>query len=300
VEQVGDQLQIVGKLPGFAASDGACDLIRQYESARKSRRIGKQRTGKDSPHIQFANADNDEKLIAFVRSFGPVVASSAEILPLSTYNKRSGRPEAGQDEDPPLIVASQDMQELRSERFIYRAALALVLELVAPLRFDFLKAQVLIGDIAEKIVAWPWQWERERSQRHGEPIWKVTPESLRRIRELSSFGPDMSLPKTVDAGIVVCELLNVFRAAVFPNHLEMHSGIRWGIRPLLYSILRREFLYPHEVGICANSQCRDFFEIERSGQKFCCSECSLKQRQREYWSRRGKTLRKERLKAKTK
>jgi hypothetical protein len=55
---------------------------------------------------------------------------------------------------------------------------------------------------------------------------------------------------------------------VFPNRLEMHGSIKYGIRPLLYSILRRQFLAPRDFAACANTQCRDFFNLERAGQRF--------------------------------
>lgn len=88
----------------------------------------------------------------------------------------------------------------------------------------------------------------------------------------------------------------MFRPTIYPNLSEMHSSIRYGIRPLLYSLLRREFLYPRDVAICANSQCKEFFEIERAGQRFCSADCSLHQRQRDYWQDRGKKLREKRSK----
>jgi hypothetical protein len=50
-------------------------LIRQYEHARKAR-VFEQSGSKNSPHIRFANSKSDEKLIAFIRDFGPVVAAS--------------------------------------------------------------------------------------------------------------------------------------------------------------------------------------------------------------------------------
>ena len=166
--------------------------------------------------------------------------------------------------------------------------------------FNYLAAQRLIGEIASHIREWPRQWKRERSQRVEEPLWGLTAASLERIRQLSSSRPDMLLPPTIDARIVMCELLNVFRATAFPNPLEMHSSIKHGIRPLLYSILRREFLHLHDVDVCANTQCREFFEVERAGQQFCTPECSLRQRQREYWRKHGKKLRENRLKNKKK
>ena len=51
----------------------------------------------------------------------------------------------------------------------------------------------------------------------------------------------------------------------------MHSSIKYGIRPLLYSILRRQFINPRGFAFCANTECRNFFNIERAGQQFCSS-----------------------------
>jgi len=100
---------------------------------------------------------------------------------------------------------------------------------------------------------WPRQWRRERSQRMSEPIWKLSNESLRRIEQIASSRSNRLL-SPVDGRIVICQLLNSFRGIVFPNPLEMHSGIKYGIRPLLYSILRREFFAPRNFAACANTR----------------------------------------------
>lgn len=298
VKRVGKDLHITGLFPRYEVRDHPSDLIRQHEIARQNRRS--QRTGKDSPHILFANANSDEKLIEFVGRFGPVVARSADVMPESTLHliNLPGKP-LPPGPDRPLLTAKQDMQELRNERLIYSSAFALIMEL-ARSEFNYLSAQRLIGEIASHIRDWPRQWKRERLQSRREPFWRLTADSLQRIQQLSSSRPDTFLPPILDARIVMCELLNVFRATAFPNPLEMHSSIKHGIRPLLYSILRREFLHPHDVGVCANTQCREFFEVERADQQFCTPECSLRQRQREYWRKTGKKRRKKRLKLKTK
>lgn len=178
---------------------------------------------------------------------------------------------------------------------IYRAALSLIQELSRKTS-DYFAARELIVQIAKNIQSWPKQWRREKSERKSEPIWKLTRASLRRIEQLSLSNPDAILPKNLDGRIVICELLNVFQARAFPNPLEMHASIRYGVRPLLYSILRREFIHPAETAVCANTNCRDFFQVERSGQQFCSPDCSRHQRQRDYFQRRGKRLRRKRLK----
>lgn len=143
--------------------------------------------------------------------------------------------------------------------------------------------------------AWRWPEGRElpkfrdRALRGTQPRWRLSNESLERIEALSS-----QLPDSLAGRIVICELLNSFPSVVYPNRSEMHSSIKFGIRPLLYSLLRRQFIYPRCFSICANTECRNFFNIERSEQKFCSSECSLHHRQRVYWQERGKKLRQKR------
>jgi hypothetical protein len=387
VECVSDNLQITGLIPSYEAQNSPCDLIRQYERSPKQVAIGQQTTGAESPEVSFANADTDEKLIAFVRRFGPVVAKSV-IDTRSVPDKELGEPRL-----PGRLIAHQDMEELRNEQAVYRAALSVVMHLdekthnyisVQQLKdaigvklteeskqpkfdralarqlwkiiaesigqqlgqpshdrlsvrqlmnviaanikeqldkpnydyasaqrlmkviaasikkhfdqpiYDYLSAQKLMKTIAINIKDWPPQWEREKSLRQREPGWKLRTESLERIQSLSSLPPDPILWDQVSGRIVICELLNAFRSTVFPNPLEMHSSIKFGIRPLLYSLLRRQFIQPRSFAICANTQCRNFFNIGRAGQQFCSPECSIHHRQRLYWEKRGKKLRKKR------
>jgi hypothetical protein len=285
VEHVGSDLHIRGLFPRYQAEAPPSDLIRQFAKAPKSLSAGQERTGKESPDMRFANADSDEMLIAFVRRFGPVVAKCVR------YNPDT---ESGEPQSPAVLIAHQDMQELRNEGLIYRAALSLI-GLLKESYFDYELARPLIRQISIGIGDWPRQWKREHSQRRSEPIWKLGAKSLGRIKEIASGNPDRPFSPNALCQIVICELLNSFRGMVFPNPLEMHGGIKYGIRPLLYSILRRQFFSPREFTTCANTQCRDFFNLERAGQQFCSSECSLRQRQRVYWKKRGKKLRKKRL-----
>ena len=287
VERTASDLVITGLVPRYDVQDSPSDLIRQFEKTPRQILTGQEGAGTQSPEIAFGNADTDEKLIAFVRRFGPVVAQSVEDTRLIADK------ELGEPRWPGRLIAHQDMQELRNERAIYRAALDLVMQMGEP-EFDFDLAQQAIKIIAAGIADWPRQWDREKSQRKMVPMWKLSSESLKRIKELSSARPDPILPPVVDGRIVICELLNSFPSIVFPNPLEMHSSIKYGIRPLLYSILRRQFIYPRSFTACANTQCRNFFNIERAGQQFCCPECSLHHRQRVYWEQRGKKLRKRR------
>jgi hypothetical protein len=194
---------------------------------------------------------------------------------------------------PHRLIAHQDMQELRNERAVYHAALAVVMQLGRP-KYDYDSAQQHIKTIADNVREWPSQWERERTQRQTEPRWKLREESLKRIEGLPSLPPDLFLPDSLGGNIVICELVNSFPATAFPNPAELHGSIRFGIRPLLYAILRRHLFKPMGFFACLNEHCRPFFSIERSGQRFCSPECSIRHRQRVYWREKGKKLRKDR------
>ena len=233
-----------------------------------------------------------------MRDFGPVVSKDWKLLPFvpPTGPWRGDDPSV-QD----LMRVRQDLQELRSEQRIYKAALGLVKELAKKeIEFDMDSAKERMGEITRGIRDWPRQWNREKKARGYNPLWRVRSGSIRRIAGLAKSGRDLLLPPQLDARIVICELVNVFASLAFPNPAEMHSYIRFGIRPLLYSVIRREFLQPRDLGICANTQCRDFFEVERAGQRYCDDECSRSQRQRDYWKNRGKKVRKKRLAARSK
>jgi hypothetical protein len=161
--------------------------------------------------------------------------------------------------------------------------------------YDYSSAQKLMSTIATNIQGWPSQWEREKSLRGDEPRWKLSSDLLKLIEAPNEPRSDLFIPDFVAARRVICGLLNSFPSTVFPNPIEMHSSIRFGIRPLLYSILRRQFINPRGFAFCANTECRNFFNVERAGQQFCSSECSLRHRQRIYWQDQGKKLREKRV-----
>jgi hypothetical protein len=294
VELVDSELRVTGLFPTLQLEDPPTDFLGQSLKARKGRAGGQKGIGKESPEVCFANADSDEKLIDFVRRFGPVVAKRA-ITGEPFFEEIHGKKLSIR-----TLTAYQDMQELRNERAIYNAAWSLVM-----LQGEGQKAyeskrelgRELIREIAARVKNWPLQWEREREGRKWEPYWKLKADSLERIVGVSMLNyPDPFLPSVVDGRIVICELLKCFEGFVFPSFLEMHSEITFGIRPLLYAALRRQFATPRDVARCTNTLCRSLFHLERAGQQFCCAECSRQQRQRTYWDRRGKKLRRKRQK----
>lgn len=313
----GDELEVSGTLVMLEEEGRAApDFLREYRQAI-SRYGGQKRQGKISPHIQFANAETDEELIKFVRRFGPVVVSSSrtEERPTPHVIDVPGVEHFEYSSNRTVLVAHQVLEELRRERRAYRVALSLVSELQREKYADTHRIAENVSEILQNISKWPDQWERERQLRASgqgylsQPAWLFRQDNLEHLEQYEYWA---SREKTDDplrealaidpiaAGhYSICELVNAFSSSVYPWGNTPIEAPNWdltgGIRPVLYYILRREYLLKaRSIGICRNTDCRHLFEIERFGQEFCSDECSRLQRQRDYWKKRGKKLRKRR------
>ena len=163
---------------------------------------------------------------------------------------------------------------------------------------------------------WPSQWKRERKLRSSgqgclpEPPWFFDEENVRRIETFEFYATQEPSKEPLSISVlsanpvtcghyVICELVNAFRPVVYvwgdtPVEAPEHD-LTGGIRPVLYHILRQEYLHAAGVGVCRNMQCLEVFDIERAGQEFCSELCSRRQRQREYWQERGKKVRQRRI-----
>lgn len=271
------------------------DLIEEYLKAPKD--WSKKHTGKHPPHVQFANADTDQKLMAFVKQFGPVVVKAIRVEDVEIGER----------------VVEQDIQELRNERNVYRAAMVLTSELGSDHERNAGVILDSIAKIADGLRKWPLQLARERRMRHGQapPAWHFDQELLRYTEELatnSQIGSESrwewvdvfsSSIGALNAGHrIICTLLNAFRTKVYRTAESTFEGpdpdLGFGVRPLLYYILRRIYLGQNSIAICANEKCCQVFEVERSDGRFCGPECSRLQRQRDYWTEKGKARRSER------
>jgi len=292
LKQEGNCVIVRGRSSFETPDESFPDLLGEYRRAPKN--WSKKHGGKDLPHLQFANADTDEKLVTFVKRFGPVVVRSVQ----------AETPGTG------IRVVEQDLEELRTERTIYKAAVTLTVDLGRDAKQT---AAVLdsISTIAHGVQTWPRQLQRERKMRREdvEPKWHFDERALRYVEELSlnarRIEPEEGLDKVsifsvsadpIDAGHrVLCALLNAFRTRIYRWGDRTVEGpdpdLRYGIRPLLYYILRRTYLGENTVAICANEKCREAFEINRAGDRFCKPDCSRHQRQREYWAASGKLRR---------
>lgn len=309
VEPAADCLIIRGHSSLWSKSSaelGSRDVFEGYLRAPQDWSSG--RTGKKSPHVLFANANSDEEVVAFVKQFGPVVARSIQ--------ERFS--DAG---ELPTIIAEQEMDELRRERIVYRSALTLLAGLAQKNSPEPVLRDCILS-ITDNVSEWPRQYKREQLMRSNDNLpagWEFDEQALRRMERIRDitlcerpthgveallFPVVSPLSNPVMAGhYVLCELVNAFKPSVHFWGDAPTEGppldLRFGIRPVLYFILRQAYVQQSVIGICANTQCRKVFEIERAGSRFCCDVCSRHQRQREYWAHRGKKRRDERNQAKS-
>lgn len=300
VTVIGSELEVIAKFPMIDKAD--YDSISQFEAFSRQFALCREEADEPSPGTAFANAQTDDELIAFVRTFGPVVANRVE-GPAQSVSQHSI---VDMDDATLYIEARQDMEELRNEQRIYRSALTLM-ECIKVASPDEEEMAEHIRTIAEKIEEWPRQWERERSEtsklHFTDPLWRLTPEALNRIKGLSVLqksprrrDPILKNTSIIDGRIVLCELLNTFRPIIFPNAYAVNQYFKYGIRPLLYSILRHHLAYPQNVSVCRNPDCYKFFNVTRAERKYCTVTCSRKHRQRIYWHESGAAHRKRRAK----
>jgi hypothetical protein len=306
VEHHGGVLRVSGQSPWGKLGEPSLDLLQEYRKAPKN--WSKKHSGKDSPHVRFANADSDEKLLVFVKQFGPVVVCDFE---------EGGPPSST---SYPTLLASQDLQELRKERIAIDAAIRLISVLASSEGSDKSLALECILAIADAVRDWPRQRDRERELRsknwNGKPDWSFDRENLDRVEECVRAAQWKPRRGKLDAASIfgnagdhilqghriLCELVNAFKPRMYRWANRTLEGpdydLRYGVRPLLYFLLRRAYLEKDSVGICANERCRELFEIEKAGQRFCDPECSRLQRQREYWASIGSKQRQKRRRTK--
>ena len=268
------------------------DMLRQY--TEYSRQWSEGRTGKRSPHIQFANASNDDELVAFVRRFGPIQADG------SLMERPNG-----------MIMARQDLPGLRRDHLMFKGAMKLVVGLgdddskevngIADGLTEMFRAALEPGPTSEIHTAPEFrscQWYGNTILRfansllvQGGPVLAPGQIHLQSIGDLHSMEA-IRVRRIGQLGLAV--LLNSFAPELVPvgnrmMELPVYDPCR--ILPVLYFMLRQDVLRKQAIAICERPECGAFFAVERAGSRFCSPECSQLQRQRDYWQRKGKEAR---------
>jgi hypothetical protein len=102
------------------------------------------------------------------------------------------------------------------------------------------------------------------------------------------------------AGKAICGFLNARNLSPLvvmhgESFVEVPPRSDRGILPQLLSMLRQDCLGQRHVSVCARPECGALFYVHRYRQRFCSEDCSRRQRQREYYVRKGKQVRRQRL-----
>lgn len=296
----GNRLSISGKVP-FSESDLKLsdDLFLIYLQNRESSNKGARNK---SAHLEFANARNDEDLIAFVRRFGPVAASEVN---LGGYADNG----AGDMASRETINAFQGLKELRREQGIYRMCLRLLSELTrgekdASLTVMRECASFIVPSVSEWLRDWKKECVSRDHKKQGPPFWQFQTANYNALRHFqagcASEPSGLAGYDPFSAGHeVLCGILNAFPTKIEflldrPIETVPYESLLYGVRPLLYLILRHEYLTQIGIDICANPVCARLFVIERLHQRFCDEDCSRRFRQRQYWANRGSRRRAQR------
>jgi hypothetical protein len=323
-----DNITVEPKEDGFAISgmrslhpeDGAprgSDIVAGYAKAIAE---GARFKGgaNDAPHVKLLRADSDEKLLAFIQTYGPVapVAASVRLGPVKSCSARK-------------ITAFEALERLRRERDTFAAAIEL---------FDQIRRKTptfnRIVELAEEVfrgtLNWKTQWDEEESRRDKLGL-KVTGPSwvwnggsysqmsrayfdlAEKVWGRRSGNPDVDGSGEYDYLIADCgspvdgdpmqivEPSHAILCAIlngFPVHIRRwqgrsvelpHEDLTFGIRPVLYHLLRCDYLSEVHIALCPRADCEQKWFIQsRQGQMFCTEKCERKKRQREYYIRRGR------------
>lgn len=260
------------------------DLLAHHAPSIES---GEKRGAKNPLYIRFANCSSGDELVQFVRKFGPVWGEVLRLKTLSSGN---------QD-----ILVRQRLPKLFHDHSVFKRAF----ELLLALRVEE-GEQGTLEHLANLLIAFPGMDSKSKIGFGAEDTVQLIGNTG---RQLTSGVPRLRLHKSELMRDVLLywghwgltRLLNRYPPVLTffrgqPVEAPVHRPE--GIRPMLYFMLRREYLSDLKTSnVCTNPNCRAFFAVERQGAKYCSSTCSTLHRQREYWNRRGSRLRKRRMAA---
>jgi hypothetical protein len=245
--------------------------------SRPLARWGQQRR-KMPPHVVFANAITDAKMIDFMRKWGPIhgyptVTISDGLQVVSDTSKSHLYMIA----TPPVVLeVKQTLAQLRSEQKIFSGAARLIAEI---------------------------QSKRPDAQRVFDHYSRL-PESFERdfffnVVESTRHGRSSSDVACYQAEVALCNLLDRFPAQITPTRwgpvelppLDKKRACGQGIRQVLYFLLRLEYLRKDRVGLGICPLCDEVFAKERRGADFCSADCSHRSRNLEYYHASGFEMR---------
>lgn len=306
VEIDGDTLLITGwgrlfgPLDGRTLSSrdiGRLDIFKRFRTYAL-RQLGAERFGDSSGVYQFADATNDEKLISFVREFGPIWGKVFSTL--------------DNDEATIRITVKQSLKKLRREQEIFAAAIKLLQQLNLKANADPVKMVLAMTRILPTQMRPPGGFPRIESCRNF--IVPIPAEEVMSYPVAVRFSaiateiwcsdgvPTSDKKAAVEslARQVLCDLLNHHAPVLAPfgnEVIEMPVIPNEGIRDALYFRVRLDYLSGRQIAACLN--CGGYFPVLRRGARACGEGCRTALRNQKYWETHKKLVNRNRRKKRT-
>jgi len=229
------------------------------------RNLSEKQTKGDAGVYQFADASTDEKLIAFVREFGPVWGTV-----LSRENEENGAV---------TITVAQSLERLRHEQRHFAAVVKILQQVNRNSQAD---AEIIRAQLCEV----PWLTVYAYSMTSD---WQY-PE-----------GPsDKETPALFWAHRALCAVLNGYPSQLVPFNGEVFELPKMsdeGISDAIYWQLRRDYLAQRAIGSCLH--CGSHFPVYKRGTQGCSEPCRRALRNQKYWSNSKSAINAERREKKT-
>jgi len=116
---------------------------------------------------------------------------------------------------------------------------------------------------------------------------------------LATTGEDdehlLKMKPSLELRSIVAMVLNAFPASLVWGSSEViqHAGgdLIFGIRPLIFHMIREDLLSDAEIRLCRNKSCGQYFRAQRHDQTCCTPECSEKVRFQKYYQDKRKPAR---------
>ena len=283
VKRVNDALLVTGE-QRLDYHERDLNLDRQFDflaTYRKAR--GFYSAGILPPHIQFANARDEDDLIRFVQDWGPV------------WGRIEGK-------ETNKLSVLQFLEPLRREHRFFSNAAKLLAELG--------KDHPNVRNIAQQIATMAESRKAVWSGRSDPTLAAYSSLARKRLDELHLLilKPDEDLPSSHPRKRIIyyghetlCYVLNRFPPVLVPDEgkvVELPQHQSEGIRPALYFMLREDYLRARKLKPCANDRCRNLFVLDGRSRECCTPACSKVVRDyRYYYHGEGRKKRLKRYKA---
>lgn len=266
------------------------DLYSRVARYRKRQLTSKKGTT-EAGIYQFADANDDNKLVEFVSEFGPVWGDV--------------QPSTERDSAIKLIV-EQDLSRLRNEQRIFAAVVELLSQINRNAKADLRKVVRAMASIAPPMQLprslprdFPKIEVRDWNEHEFDDYDTLDYMSVASYATIAIFlltereTPEHEKRYSVlnYAHLALCEVLNAHPPELVPfgnEAIELPRISDKGIRAALYFKLRLEYLAQRSIGTCL--KCGGHFPVLKRGARACSEACRRALRNQKYWNKHKKDL----------